>query len=177
MMEPSQLAIFIGAAVVFILARGPDIVFVVTQGISHGRRAGIITARGVSAGNLVHTTAAAFGLSVVFRVSVVAFTALKVLGVAYLLYLAWKTIRHRRDGWAVGPADGPERGPVAAQMALLGLVFAILVMVIFGCAGAFSGAVGASVRSRAGERVAAALAWVVAGVYVAIGGRLAFLRQ
>ena len=80
-----------------IIAPGPDVLFLIAQGISRGRKAGLATALGLSAGNLVHTTAAALGVSAIFRASPLAFQAVKWLGAAYLLFLAWKAIRHRHE--------------------------------------------------------------------------------
>ena len=96
--ETSNLLFFISASLLLIVAPGPDVIFLVTQGVTRGRRAGLATAMGLAAGNLVHTTTAALGVSVIFRASPVAFQALKIAGVAYLLYLAWKTLQSsRRD--------------------------------------------------------------------------------
>ena len=64
-----------------------------SQGVARGPRAGFVTAMGLASGNLVHTVAAALGISVVFRTSAIAFDALKFAGAAYLLYLAWNTVR------------------------------------------------------------------------------------
>ncbi len=98
MIDGSTLFLFIGASVILTLAPGPDIIFLITQGVSRGRRAGIFTAMGLASGCLVHTTAAALGVSVIFRTSVVAFHGLKVAGVIYLLYLAVKTVRVKSSG-------------------------------------------------------------------------------
>ena len=91
--ETSNLLFFVSASLLLIVAPGPDIVFLVTQGVTRGPRAGFETAMGLAAGNLVHTTAAALGVSVIFRASPVAFQVLKLAGVAYLLFLAWKAVR------------------------------------------------------------------------------------
>ena len=91
--ETSNLLFFVSASLLLIVAPGPDIVFLVTQGVTRGPRAGFETAMGLAAGNLVHTTAAALGVSVIFRASPVAFQVLKLAGVAYLLFLAWNAVR------------------------------------------------------------------------------------
>jgi len=89
----STFLIFTCASVVLTLAPGPDIIFLIAQGVSKGRRAGFSTAMGLASGCLVHTLGAALGVSVIFRTSAVAFQGLKIAGVLYLLYLAWKTVR------------------------------------------------------------------------------------
>jgi threonine/homoserine/homoserine lactone efflux protein len=83
---------FLGASVALTLAPGPDNIFVVTQGISRGRRAAIVTALGMCSGISVHTLAAAAGVSALFYASAVAFHVVKYAGAAYLLYLAVKAV-------------------------------------------------------------------------------------
>ena len=71
------------------LAPGPDNIFVLMQSVLHGRRAGIIVTLGLCTGLLGHTLAVTLGVSAIFQVSTWAFTALKLIGAAYLIYLAW----------------------------------------------------------------------------------------
>ena len=96
-MAAADLFFFVGASLLLIVAPGPDIVFLISQALARGRRAGLVTALGLSAGNLLHTCAAALGLSIIFRTSVTAFQGLKILGVCYLLFLAYKAIQNRRQ--------------------------------------------------------------------------------
>lgn len=91
----STLFYFLGASVALTIAPGPDNIFVLTQGIARGRKPAIITALGMCSGISIHTIAAAFGISAVFYSSLVAFNAVKYAGAAYLLYLAYKTLRDR----------------------------------------------------------------------------------
>ncbi len=93
MIEASQLIYFIAASAALTFLPGPDIIFVLTQSISQGKIAGIATASGLCTGVLVHTTAAALGVSAIVYQSALAFTVLKYLGAAYLLYLAWQALR------------------------------------------------------------------------------------
>ena len=94
-MTSSTLLYFLGASVALTMAPGPDNIFVLTQGIARGRKSAIITALGMCSGISVHTTAAAFGVSAVFYSSVLAFNLVKYAGAAYLLFLAYKTLRDR----------------------------------------------------------------------------------
>jgi len=103
-MTTSTLLYFLGASVALTLAPGPDNIFVITQGIARGRKPAIVTALGMCSGISVHTTAAAFGISAVFYSSVIAFNAVKFAGAAYLLYLAYKTLRSR-SGITLATAD------------------------------------------------------------------------
>ena len=90
-MIPTDLILFfIAASAALAIAPGPDNIFVLTQSAIHGRRAGIFITIGLCTGLLVHIAAIALGVAAIFQTSVVAFTALKVVGAVYLLYLAWQ---------------------------------------------------------------------------------------
>ena len=90
MIEPTKFALFIGVSWALIISPGPDMIYVITRGMAHGRRAGILSAIGVVCGILVHTTAAAFGLTLILQTSAFAFLFVKFIGAAYLLYLGIK---------------------------------------------------------------------------------------
>lgn len=94
-MTQSTLLCFLGASVALTLSPGPDNIFVLTQGIARGRKAAIVTALGMCSGVCVHTTAAAFGISAIFYSSAAAFNLVKYAGAAYLLYLAFRTLKER----------------------------------------------------------------------------------
>ena len=93
MIEPTKFLLFIGVSWALILAPGPDMLYVITRGIAHGRRAGILSAIGVVCGILVHTTAAALGLTLILQTSALAFLLVKYVGAAYLIYLGIKSWR------------------------------------------------------------------------------------
>jgi len=103
-MTASLLLYFLGASVVLTVTPGPDNIFVITQGITHGRKTAIITALGMCSGLSIHTTAAALGISAIFYSSVIAFNIVKFAGAAYLLYLACKTLKER-SSVKLSPAD------------------------------------------------------------------------
>lgn len=93
MIEPAKFTLFITVSWALILAPGPDMLYVITRGMTHGRRAGMLSAFGVICGILIHTTAAALGLTVIFQTSAFAFQVVKYVGAIYLVYLgvkAWK---------------------------------------------------------------------------------------
>lgn len=93
MIEPGKFAVFVGAAWALIITPGPDMLYVLSRGMAQGRRAGVVSAGGVIGGILVHTTAAALGLTLIFQTSALAFLVVRYLGAAYLLYLglqAWR---------------------------------------------------------------------------------------
>jgi len=80
---------FFTVALLLALSPGPDNLFVLVQSATGGRRAGFAVVAGLMLGVMVHTLAVALGLAAVFATSATAFTVLKLLGAAYLLYLAW----------------------------------------------------------------------------------------
>jgi len=81
---------FFLASALLAIAPGPDNVFVLTQSALHGKVSGLVVVFGLCTGLLVHTGAVAFGVAVIFQASAFAFTLLKGIGAAYLLYLAWQ---------------------------------------------------------------------------------------
>lgn len=91
-MEFSQILLFVVASLALIAAPGPDMIYVLTRGISGGKKTGLFSAVGVTGGILIHTLLAAFGLAALFATSPVAFMILKYAGAAYLLFLGIKTI-------------------------------------------------------------------------------------
>ena len=95
MIEPAKFLLFIGVSWALIIAPGPDMLYVISRGIAHGRRAGILSAVGVVCGILVHTTAAALGLTLILQTSALAFLLVKYIGAAYLIYLGIKAWRDR----------------------------------------------------------------------------------
>lgn len=96
-MDWSNLAVFFVASWTLIITPGPDIIYVVTRGVSQGRKAGLVSAAGVTLGILVHTTFAAFGLAVILRTSSMAFLTVKWAGAGYLMYLGIKSIKNGGD--------------------------------------------------------------------------------
>ncbi len=97
LIEQSQLIYFIAASAALTLLPGPDILFVLTQSISQGKKAGVATASGLCTGVLVHTTAAALGISALLYESALAFEIVKYAGAAYLLYLAWNALKESEE--------------------------------------------------------------------------------
>ena len=84
---------FIIASATLAVIPGPDILFVITQGITYGKKPAIMTATGLATGCIFHTTLAALGVSVIFQQSKIAFTTLKIAGALYLLYLAYCALK------------------------------------------------------------------------------------
>ncbi len=106
MPDMHNLIMFSAASVLLALAPGPDNIFVLTQSIVAGRRAGMIITLGLCTGLVLHTAIVALGLAAVFRTSVLAFNAVKYIGAAYLLYLSWRAFRAPADDIALERGGG-----------------------------------------------------------------------
>ena len=88
-----DLALFVATALVLNATPGVDMLFTLSRTLQHGWRAGIAASLGIISGCVVHTFAAALGLAALLAASALAFTAIKWLGAAYLLWLAWGMLR------------------------------------------------------------------------------------
>lgn len=88
---------FVSAAVLLTLMPGPDILFVITQSITRGRKSGIVFASGLCTGLIFHVAAVSLGVSVILYQSPIAFAVLKFVGAAYLIYLGVKAFLRRRE--------------------------------------------------------------------------------
>jgi len=182
MPSADTLIAFLGVSILLGLTPGPDNIFVLLQSAQRGWRAGMAVVVGLCCGLVVHTGAVALGLAAVFAASAVAFTVLKLLGAAYLAYLAWQALRAPLssagpDAGAQGTAPtaspslwrmvgrgmvmnlsnpkvlvfflaflpqfaDPAQGGMARQIMLLGLVFMLATMLVFGAIACFSGVFG-----------------------------------
>jgi threonine/homoserine/homoserine lactone efflux protein len=97
MPDAGSLAVFSVAALVLAVVPGPAVLYIVAQSVPGGRRAGVISALGVSSGGLFHVAAAVIGLSAVLAASAEAFTAVKLVGAAYLVWLGIRTLLSRDE--------------------------------------------------------------------------------
>jgi threonine/homoserine/homoserine lactone efflux protein len=82
-----HLGLFIAAGLLLNLTPGPDVLYIVTHALRSGARTGVVAALGITAGCFVHIFAAALGVGALLAASATAFTVLKGLGAAYLLYV------------------------------------------------------------------------------------------
>src|SRR5437764_10625669 len=96
--DSSHLALFVSTALVLLLIPGPAVLYVVAQSVEHGRRAGLTAVGGVHVGSAVHVAAATVGLSALLVSSAVAFSAVKLVGAAYLVFLGVQRLVGRDDG-------------------------------------------------------------------------------
>jgi threonine/homoserine/homoserine lactone efflux protein len=104
------LAVFLLASLLLAVTPGPGVIYVVTRTLAGGRRAGLASAGGGALGNLCNSALASMGLAAVLAVSARAFTAVKLAGAAYLLYLGIRELRRARRA-----PPAPSRPPVTGR--------------------------------------------------------------
>jgi threonine/homoserine/homoserine lactone efflux protein len=113
MFDASTFALFVAAALALLLVPGPAVLYVVTRSVDPGRPAGLASVLGVGIGSLVHITFAAIGLSALLVSSAAAFSAVKWLGAAYLIWLGLQRLL----------TLGEEDAPAAVEPQRLSRVF------------------------------------------------------
>lgn len=96
-MHPSTLLTFALVSIPLILAPGPSVLFAISRSLSLGKVAGVISVLGNALGALTLVAAVAFGIGLIVAQSIVIFTAVKIAGAAYLIYLGIQAIRQRNQ--------------------------------------------------------------------------------
>ncbi len=109
MIPIENLLAFTVAAVALIVVPGPSVLFVVGRSIALGRRAGVLSVVGNALGTVPAVLAVAFGVGAIVASSLVVFTALKVAGGIYLVWLGYDAIRHRARSTSVAHSDSSAR--------------------------------------------------------------------
>ena len=107
MLDASTFAFFVAAALVLLVVPGPSVLYIVARSVEGGRKAGLVSVLGVQTGALVHIAFATLGLSAILASSAVAFSVVKWLGAAYLVWLGLRRIFGRDEAEDV--AVEPER--------------------------------------------------------------------
>ena len=204
MIPLDTLVVFFAASLLLCLAPGPDNIFVLTQSALRGPAAGCIVTLGLSTGLVVHTTAVALGVAAIFQASALAFNALKIIGAAYLLYLAWLSFRASAAGLQAGGERGlrgwrlyrrgiimnvtnpkvsifflaflpqfadPGRGALSLQLLLLGGLFIIATLLVFGGIALLAGKLGQWLQRS--EKAQLLINRVAGIVFVALALKLA----
>jgi threonine/homoserine/homoserine lactone efflux protein len=90
-MSPEIVAVFFLAACLLALTPGPDNLFVLSQSLAYGARAGLMVTLGLCTGLLGHTTLVAVGLAALIAASPLGLSVIKAIGALYLLYLGWQS--------------------------------------------------------------------------------------
>lgn len=93
MLTTQELAWFALVALALVLTPGPNMIYCISRTLCQGRGAGMVSLGGVALGFVVHLLGASFGLSALLLAAPLAFTAIKVAGALYLLWLAWQAVR------------------------------------------------------------------------------------
>jgi len=119
LMEPSQLFLFLGAALMIALMPGPGILYVATRTLAGGRREGLASSFGTGIGGLVHVVAAALGLSALVLTSAALFGWLKLAGAAYLVFLGVRMLVSARADAAAMAAEMGEASAAGTRRAFV----------------------------------------------------------
>ncbi|WP_217211982.1 LysE family translocator [Streptomyces sp. AC550_RSS872] len=102
---------FLLTTLVVVATPGTGVVYTLAAGLSRGRRASVVAALGCALGIVPHMLATVTGVAALLHASAMAFQILKYAGVAYLLYMAWATLK---DKGALGVDEGERAAPVSA---------------------------------------------------------------
>lgn len=107
MPSSSQWAAFLVASILFIQVPGPSLLFTIGRALTVGRREALLSVVGNGLGLVVQVLVVAVGLGAVLAASTTAYTAIKVVGAAYVVWLGIQAIRHRADARSALGAQAP----------------------------------------------------------------------
>ncbi|MFS0605572.1 LysE family translocator [Peribacillus frigoritolerans] len=93
-----DFTLFLLSSLIFIATPGIDAMFVLSRSISNGRASGMAASAGIATGAFVHTILSTIGLSIILSQSVVLFTAIKIIGGIYLVYIGIKSLLKKSEG-------------------------------------------------------------------------------
>jgi threonine/homoserine/homoserine lactone efflux protein len=113
--DSSHLALFVSTTVLLLIIPGPAVLYIVAQSVEHGRRAGLAAVAGIHVGSTVHVAAATVGLSALLVSSAVAFSAVKLVGAAYLIFLGVQRLIGRGEEGGSPKAAEPHLGRIFRQ--------------------------------------------------------------
>ena len=117
MLDTTQLALYLAAALVLAITPGPGIFYVAARTLAGGRAEGVASSFGTGLGGMVHVLAGAVGVSAVVLASAELFTAVKLVGAAYLVWLGIRTVRAARDDAVAALDRAPGAPPIGARRA------------------------------------------------------------
>jgi threonine/homoserine/homoserine lactone efflux protein len=113
MIPLQELMFFVLAALILVISPGPNMIYLISKSLTQGKKSGFISLAGVVCGFLFHIIMVSFGLTAVLLAVPLAYTVLKTLGTAYLLYLAYQAVRPKsRNIFEVdktGSHDSPKK--------------------------------------------------------------------
>src|SRR5215210_9117892 len=114
MPDLSQLALYFAAALVLAVTPGPGLFYVAARTLAGGRAEGVASSFGTGLGGMVHVIAGGLGVSAVVLASAELFTALKLIGAAYLVWLGFRTFQAARRDAATALGSGSVVPPIGA---------------------------------------------------------------
>lgn len=117
MIDPAQLVLYIAAAFLLAVTPGPGIFYVAARTLAGGRAEGVASSFGTGLGGMVHVAAGSLGVSAIVLASAELFTALKLIGAAYLVWIGIRTIQSARQGAGPMLGDMPAAPPVGPRRA------------------------------------------------------------
>ncbi len=202
--ETAVLLAFIPAALALNLTPGADMMFCLGQGLKGGPRAALAADAGIAVGGMVHVTMAGLGLGAAVAAAPWLFEVIRWVGVGYLVWLAWSTLRAGpvraavplvrpgrafREGLVVNltnpkvilfvlafvPQFVDPLKAVLPQFLIFGAVLGVGGLIINGMVGVFAGGIGQ--RLMASEGFARWLGRISAGVFLVLAARLAFVTR
>lgn len=118
----STLSLFITAALILVFTPGPNTLYIIARSVQQGRMAGIVSSLGIQVGSLFHIAAATLGVSALLLSSALAFSVVKYVGAAYLIYLGVKTLLTREKVAETGAVEGKSLSRAFYQGILVSLL-------------------------------------------------------
>jgi threonine/homoserine/homoserine lactone efflux protein len=197
MPDASTFLLFAAASLAFLIVPGPSVIYIVTRSLVHGRRGGLTSALGVQVGGLVHVVGATIGVSALIASSATAFTVVKYVGAAYLVFIGLRRLLAKQESEPPPPTPAtrlfwqgalvnvlnpktalfflaflpqfvdPSAGPIAPQMLVLGTLLVAIGTLSDGTYALLAAGAGRRVREAATAR--RALDRVSGGVFVGLG--------
>lgn len=119
---PSAYPLFLAGALVLLFIPGPAVFYILSRTIGQGRKAGVVSAAGISVGTLIHSTAAALGVSAILSSSARAFHIVQFAGALYLIFLGVRTLLARDPAGLSVPVAPHSLSRVFAQGVLVNLL-------------------------------------------------------
>lgn len=206
MPDINNIALFMLATITLNITPGPDMMYVITRSVAEGRKSGIASALGISAGTIFHMFAVAFGLSALLLAVPTAYDIIRYIGAGYLVYLGVRVIFSKQSFEADDKKSKSIRSVFLQGMltnlfnpkvALFFLAFlpqfidsaqniplqVILLGIMFNISGTIVNILVALSASRLGKLLKTRLSnstlfkWITGSVFIALGIRLALLER
>lgn len=195
--DPHLLLAFVLTTVVAMVTPGPDMLFILGCGMRGGPKAGLLATAGVATSEAIHVAVAAAGLAALFAAVPVAFTVVRLIGAAYLIYLGVQAIRNRKPlvektadrAYLSGLLTNllnpkmvtftiaflpqfvePARGHVWLQFAVLGAIMIVFEFLVDGAVGVLAGRIGGWIRRAKNQR---RIEVATGGLFIGLGIKLA----